>query len=66
LARTRLSAALLLVLDLGEAATASSTSWSALIALAHPADCRGSVEGAAFALNAYAAARAISRRRIEL
>jgi hypothetical protein len=59
LERIRLSAGLLPLLDLADAATASSTSWSALIALTHPSECKGSVDGAAIALAAKAAVMAI-------
>jgi len=54
------------LLDLAAAATASSTSWSAFIALTHAAECRGSAVAAAIALDASAAVRAINGARIRL
>jgi hypothetical protein len=60
LASTRSSAALVPMLDLADASTATSTSRRALIALTHPSECSRSVDGAAIALAENAAAKAIN------
>jgi len=65
-AKALLSAAPGLLPDLVDAANATSTSWSARIALTHPAECRGSAGAATVALAASAVVMAIQCRRMGL